>query len=354
MATAWRLKIGLVCALCALPLGAYGADGDAKAPKPPDPAPLTEPPPPPDDQVDAKKDDLLPELRVGGRVFARAEASSHQEYARTFSLPSARLSVDAKWKGVLRAQVEADIADSRILKDAWLELKLPFDFSIRGGRFRAPFSLRESTGRWDLPLVHRGMANEFAGARGFGGRRLGAQVEFSKKSWKRLKIEVGAFQGSTPDNEDLAARIRFRPLDFLTVGASGWSSALGAMGTAGGLEATVELLGFALASEVLVVPEVKPQQLGVAPVPPSTRAQTATALLTRRTFLGADQRYWLEPLLAADWLRESHGAQWVSGTVGINAGMGDIWRLQVQAARGLLEVGDPVQTRFTAQLGARF
>ena len=59
-------------------------------------------------------------------------------------------------------------------------------------------------------------------------------------------------------------------------------------------------------------------------------------------------------LFGADWLRESGGAQWMSGTLGINTGKGDIWRLQVQAARGLLEIGQPVQTRFTAQLGARF
>ncbi len=344
-----RVAAWVVCAICAFPISV-----DAKTPKGEKPAPA-------DDAAKAQpsadaQDSLVPELKVGGRVFARAEASSQQEYSRAFSLPSARLSLEAKWKGLLKAQVEADIAEARILKDAWLELKLPLDFAIRGGRFRAPFSLRQTTSRWELPLVYRGMANDFAGGAGLGGRRLGAQLEFSKKSWKRLEVKLGAFQGTTPDNEDLAGRVTFRPLDFLTLGASGWTSALGAMGTAGGLDATVKAYGFELATEALVVPELPKQVLGSELVPPSSWAQTATALLTRRTFLGkgGDERYWLEPVVAADWLRESNGAQWMSGTLGLNAGKGDIWRLQVQAARGLLELGQPVQTRLTAQLGARF
>jgi len=173
--------------------------------------------------------DSTPRLRLFGRLFARMSADERQEYARTLSIPSARVGVSASLR-YLEAEVNADLSSKTLLKDAFVRLS---DSSQRlrlyGGQFKSPFLARALESSWQLPLVRRGLVEDYlTETHQLGGRRLGLMGEVSVKEAWRLKVSGGVFQGArdkdlgTRAGEDAALRVSVRPLKGLTLGASGY------------------------------------------------------------------------------------------------------------------------------------
>ncbi len=199
-----------------------------------------------------------PQLRIFGRVFARVSADEREAYARTLSLPSARVGVSASLR-YLEAEVNADLSSKSLLKDAFVRLA---DGSKRlrlyGGQFKAPFLARALESSWQLPLVRRGLVEDYlTETHQLGGRRLGLMGEVSLKEAWRLKVSGGVFQGAkdeevgTRAGEDAALRVSVRPLKALTLGASGYLAEVfeGTRRHAAAAEATLHLGGLEVSGE---------------------------------------------------------------------------------------------------------
>ncbi len=229
---------------------------------------------------------LLPDkkgfqVRPFGRVYARMRADERDDFARSLSIPSARVGLAASLSHV-DAEVTADLSSKSMLKDAFLRIASDSkQLRLYGGQFKAPFLQRELDSSWALPVVRRGLlANYLEDTHKLGGRRLGLMGEVNVKQAWRLRVSGGVFEGSkdasgTRLGEDASLRVTVRPFKRLTLGASSYLTevfsgtrhhalAANAAWRLGGLELSGELVngriapgpfrgGLALASYVLPV-----------------------------------------------------------------------------------------------------
>ncbi|WZX22380.1 hypothetical protein NVS55_15080 [Myxococcus stipitatus] len=170
--------------------------------------------------------DEVQRVRVFGRVYARASADEREKYQRSLSIPSARVGVGTSLPN-LEAEVSADLADSSLLKDAFVRLADDAKrFRLYGGQFKAPFLQRRLEGSWSLPIQGRGLVEDYLGEYELGGRRLGLMGEVRLKSLWDVRVSAGVFQGSKDElgvrtKEDIAGRVSVRPLGkMLTLGVS--------------------------------------------------------------------------------------------------------------------------------------
>ncbi len=296
-----------------------------------------------------------PKVKVGARVFARASADGREQFQRQWSVPLARIVAEGSMER-LDATVEADLASKQMLKDAWLRLRdSGRRYHLWAGQFKAPFLERELESRWDLPLIRRGVVNNFVvNQQGLGGRRLGAMGEVKLKKLMRFNAQLGAFAGertpgtpaATRTGEDLAARVSFRPLEVLTLGANAYvADAVGSRSRrAGAMDATLRWGPAAFTGEGVV------GRVGSGPF---------SALLSRLTWdiaLTRDATWVLQPLAAAEHLqlRGARPGQGYAGTLGLNLDYSDRFRLMLQAERALRPGDVAANNEVSLQAGARF
>lgn len=166
------------------------------------------------------------EVEVHGEVFFGVSADGRDGWARDVGLSRARLEVVGRLDR-MQTVIEADLADERLLKDAYVRLDGPAATRLTAGRFKAPFLERETASTWRLPLVSRGLVDDYLVDRNeLGGRRIGAVGEV--RPWDgALSVAAGVFQGTAPDDEarppqDYVARLAVRPARGLTLGVAGY------------------------------------------------------------------------------------------------------------------------------------
>lgn len=171
------------------------------------------------------------EVEVHGRIYMGIGADERDAWSRELGMREARIELQARLPRILTV-IEADLSSRELLKDAFLRVDAPASVRIQAGRFKAPFSARRLESSWRLPLVGRGLVNDYVVERnGLGGRRLGATA--AVRPWEgRLEVVGGAFVGTTdPDGgeertaDDLAARISGRPFPFLEAGGTAYRAA---------------------------------------------------------------------------------------------------------------------------------
>jgi hypothetical protein len=289
-------------------------------------------------------------VRVFGRVFARASADEREDYTRSLSVQSARVGVSATFEYV-EAEVSADLSSKTLLKDAFVRLA-DGDKRLRlyAGQFKAPFLARELESTWGLPLMRRGLVDDYlTETHQLGGRRLGLMGEVRLKEAWNLKASGGLFEGAEDElgdrtSEDAAARVSVRPFKALTVGASSYLAQV----TEGTRRHAVAADGTLSLGALEVSAEVVTGQLVLGPF----TAQLGLASYTLP--LGKD--WALQPLAGAEALQlrgEVAGRGWAA-VGGFNVLFSDSFKVQLQAERALRPGDEAPGTEYSLQLATRF
>ncbi len=168
-----------------------------------------------------------------------------------FSLQRARLEATFRWDDWLVAKVEPELAgDDADLASVYLQVRPISILDIRLGQSKTPFGALESVGRWDLPVLNRGLSSANIRDRlGFGGRRLGGRIRVRlKKVTTKPTFELGAYsEASANVRVDGALRVGLRPIKGLKIHLAGYSRAGAAAndgyGHAGDLSLTYDRKG---------------------------------------------------------------------------------------------------------------
>ncbi len=293
-----------------------------------------------------------PRVRAFGRVFARVSADERDEYVRALSIPSARVGVAASLPH-LKAEVSADLSAREPLRDAYVRLA---DGDKRlllyGGQFRSPFLARSLESRWELPLMQRGLVEDYlTETQRMGGRRLGLMGEVRLKEAWNLTVSGGLFQGAkdeelgTRTGEDAALRVRARPMKGLTVGASTWLSEVfdGTRRHAVAADATLRWKGLAVSGEYVT------GRLSTGPF-------TAQLGLASFTLPIGETEWALQPVAGAEVL-QLHGtvlARGYSLVGGLNLLLSDHFKAQLHAERALRAGDEAAGFEYSLQLATRF
>lgn len=293
-----------------------------------------------------------PWVRVFGRAFARVSTDEREDFARTLNIPSARLGVGASL-GNVDAEVTADLASKNLLKDAFIRVADDAKrYRLYGGQFKAPFLARELESTWGLPLIKRGLVDDYLlKTHQLGGRRLGLMGEVQLKGAWDFKALAGVFQGAkdeqlgTRAGEDASARVAVRPLKILRVGMSAYltQAFAGVKNYAGAVDAIV------LFKRLRVSAEAAAGRLGVGPF-------TAQLGLVSY-FLPLGQSPWaLEPLVSAEalQLRGDVQGQGHALTSGVNVHFSEHFKTQLQAEWALRPGDETPGLEVALQLAARF
>jgi hypothetical protein len=164
----------------------------------------------------ATKDDELAkankhDLRLKGRVLVLGEVSHRRETvvgstgalearnrdAVDLWLRSARVGIDYRSPlRFLRAQIEIEAARKPRLKDAYLQAGKKF--FVKAGQFKLPSPALEQESSWHLPLARRGMLHDLmTDWLDIAGRAPGIAIGYHGRSNLKLRLTLGAFQGST-------------------------------------------------------------------------------------------------------------------------------------------------------------
>lgn len=288
---------------------------------------------------DAEAPRLLDALRPKARLLLGIKSQEDEAWARRYGVRQARLGVRLR-EGLFRVELEADLAESSILNDAWIEVRATDALRFRIGRFKEPFGRFRLASAWSLPLLARPAFTDAAEELGFGGRDLGATV-----AWELLFFEIaaGAFQGTgvgaEAPQETGFLRLTATPFAFLELGTSLARRAVfdGGDGNAVGFDAKVQAWGFTLLAEWQ-----EASHHGRALL-----ERGAGVLLARRFPL--DDRVWLEPAVGVERL-DGRGD---GGAAAMGLGVGDRFVARVGARRAPRRDGDPPSTEATLQLGVQ-
>lgn len=295
-------------------------------------------------------------LRLSGRVLARATADERTQYQNDFRLQSARLGLHARYLN-LDAVVEADFASSAPLKDAFLRLADDGrTFRLYAGRFKPPFLQRALWSSWELPLVGRGLVEDFlVGDHHLGGRRLGLMAEAKLRGVARgARLQLGLFRGepgASPDlerGEDAAARAQVKLLRGFTLGASSYAGEVtrGVRRLGAGVDAELRRGGWLFSLEA-VGGRVEPG-----------RFAGALALVGYQLPLGAAGRWTLQPVAFAEGLvlradGEEALRHGTSAGAAVNLGFAGRFKAQAQVERAFRPGDLAPRTEVAIQLGAR-
>jgi hypothetical protein len=299
-------------------------------------------------------DDVEPEqtLRVFGRVFARASADERDDYKRSLSVSSARVGVSTSFQYV-EAEVSAELSSKSLLKDAFVRIS---DGSKRlrfyGGQFKAPFLARSLESSWTLPLMRRGLVEDYlVDTHELGGRRMGLMGEVRLKEMWNLKVSGGLFEGSKDElgertSEDAALRASVSPFKGLTVGASSYLAQVmeGTRRHALALDGALKLGALSVSGELVT------GRLGLGPF------TGQLGLVSYTLPIGEDKAWALQPMLGAEALQlqgEVAGSGW-SAVGGLNVLFSDSFKAQLQAERALRPGDEAPGTEFSLQLATRF
>jgi hypothetical protein len=220
--------MGTSCALAVLLVGRIGI----AAPQDPDAG-----------AADAKEDalgalDKEPGFEVGARLGAEWRLQDGAARPRNeFKVSAARLEIGwTQWK-LVEASVSIEArhlvdgeGDFSILRDLFVRVQPLYWLGLRMGQFKKPFSRIELMGRGKLPLVDRGMANDYLTEHlMYGDRDIGAMLEGRLVKSIKLDYSIGVFNGmgenaaeiSSAGTKDVAARLEAKPARWLSIGVNG-------------------------------------------------------------------------------------------------------------------------------------
>jgi hypothetical protein len=305
-------------------------------------------------EAPTEADEAAPEqsLRVFGRVFARASADERDDFARSLSVASARVGVSTSFEYV-EAEVSADLSSKSMLKDAFVRLS---DSQKRlrfyGGQFKAPFLARTLESSWSLPLIRRGLVEDYlVDTHELGGRRMGLMGEVRLKEAWNLKVSGGLFQGSKDElgqrtSEDAAARVSVSPFKDLTVGASSYLAQVleGTRRHALAADGALKLGALRVSGELVT------GRLGLGPF------TGQLALVSYTLPVGEDKQWAVQPLVGAEALQlrgNVAGRGWAA-VGGVNVLLADSFKAQLQAEHALRPGDETPGTEFSLQLATRF
>jgi hypothetical protein len=291
-------------------------------------------------------------LRLFGRLYARVSADEREDYARALGIESARVGVSASLPH-LEAELSAELSSKSLLKDAYVRLADGRKrLRLYGGQFKAPFLARALESSWGLPLMRRGVVEDWlVDTQRMGGRRPGLMGELRLKEAWQLKVSGGVFQGAKDEEtgqrtgEDAALRASVRPHEAFTLGASTYLAEVfaGTRRHAVAADATLRLGGLELSGEYVR------GQLAQGPF----TAQLALASFTLP--LGEDG-WALQPLAGAEALQlrgplRARGYSWVGG---LNLLLLDHFKAQLQAERALRAGDEAPGLEYSLQFATRF
>ncbi|WP_216612772.1 hypothetical protein [Myxococcus xanthus] len=305
------------------------------------------------DAIDDKPKSEVQTIRVIGRVSARARADERNQYQRRLSIADARVGVSTSLPN-LEAEVTADLADSQMLKDAFVRLADDRKrFRLYGGQFKTPFLQRSLESSWDLPIQTRGLVEEYiTETHQMGGRRMGLMGEVRLKQVWGLKISAGFFQGAIDEagvrlKEDAAARVSLRPFNFkpLTVGVSTYvSEAMDlARKHAVAADAELKLAGFVFTGEAIS---------GRLPMGPFT-----AQMLLAQYLIHVGNEWAIQPVAGVEALQlrgDTVRGDGHSLVGGFNVLLGTRFRAQFQTERALRPGDEFPGLQHSIELGARF
>jgi hypothetical protein len=289
-------------------------------------------------------------VSVFGRVYARASADERDGYARELAVSSARVGVSAEFEHI-EAEVSADLSSRSLLRDAFVRIA-DGDKRLRlyGGQFKSPFLARSLESSWRLPLMRRGLVEDYlVETHQLGGRRLGLMGEVRLKEAWDLKVSGGLFQGARDTlggrtSEDAAARVSVRPFKALTVGASSYLAQVleGTLRHAVAADGALRVGGLALSGELVT------GRLALGPF----TAQLGLASYT----LPVSGGWALQPVVGGEALQlrgDVTGRGWAA-VGGLNVLFSDSFKAQLQAERALRPGDERPGTEYSLQLATRF
>ncbi len=295
----------------------------------------------------AEPPSLLQRLEPKGRFMVGVESDEGDDYDRRYGVTQARLGL-AYREGPIRAEVEADLAETQVLNDAWLEVR-PADWGRgRVGRFKAPFSGFLLSSTWERPVLRRQGMPRAVRDLGFGGREIGARLTFEAKDLARLEFDAGLFEGAAlgveSASEDGYARVTVAPWKPLRLGASAGRRALfdgGGAGDAFGLDARLLLGGVTARLE------------GLRAENNLTGATIAGVIghVAYRFPIGG--RSWLEPGVEAELARHDDLDARSTWAATLGAGWGDRFLVRGGLEHGPESPADAASTALLLQAGVQ-
>lgn len=170
-------------------------------------------------------------ISVEGNLQGRWELSNNtttNTWGDSIYIPRARFS--SKWEPYEWAKLvmSLELTDGVELRNAYGEFTVLPEFKVTIGNFKKPFSRLRLASTFDLPILERGLLNDYAirntGYGGFGGRDFGlmfsGEHSFSEIKKEGLKIQyfLGTFNNDPEDNvfyRDIVGRFQVRILKGL-------------------------------------------------------------------------------------------------------------------------------------------
>lgn len=270
--------------------------------------------------------------RVYGRLLANTTADERSLYERQFNVTDARIGASAEPFDWLQTVLEVDASSHAPIKDAYGRFRDPSHrYRLYLGQFKTPFTARYEESNWELPLVNRGVVDDFLHKAGFVDHRIGLMIERKPKSkHDRLAFRAALLQGADDDmgihtGEDAAGRVEYRLLKQLTVGVGGyWGGLTGAFHRHSlSMDSTLRMRAFRVTVE-------------------ATHGQgwpgafsTGTALATYDIPLDEAEQWVLQPVVAAEGIRVPGATMAYSTRAGMNLLVGDSFKVMLQGEDAL-------------------
>ena len=270
--------------------------------------------------------------RVYGRILANTTADERSLYERQFNVTDARIGASAEPFDWLQTVLEVDASSHAPIKDAYGRFRDPSHrYRLYAGQFKTPFTARYEESNWELPLVNRGIVDDFLHKAGFVDHRIGVMIERkAKNKHDRLSFRAALLQGADDDagihtGEDAAGRVEYRVLKSLTVGAGGyWGGLTGPFHRHSlSLDSTLRLRALRVTAEV-------------------THGQgwpgafsTGTALVSYDIPVDESGEWVLQPVAAAEGIRVPGAMMAYSARAGMNLLIGDTFKVMLQGEDAL-------------------
>ena len=270
--------------------------------------------------------------RVYGRILANTTADERSLYERQFNVTDARIGASAEPFDWLQTVLEVHASSHAPIKDAYGRFRDPSHrYRLYAGQFKTPFTARYEESNWELPLVNRGVVDDFLHKAGFVDHRIGVMIERkAKNKHDRLSFRAALLQGADDDagihtGEDAAGRVEYRVLKSLTVGAGGyWGGLTGQFHRHSlSFDSTLRMRALRVTAEV-------------------THGQgwpgafsTGTALVSYDIPVDDSGEWVLQPVVAAEGIRVPAATMGYSARAGMNLLIGDTFKVMLQGEHAL-------------------
>ncbi len=185
------------------------------------------------------------QIQLSGYTQVRYQALDEKGKKDGFDLRRARVDLKGNFTSFFSYRLQADLAGSPKLLDAYAEVKVNDLFQVTIGQFRVPFSIENLSSVNKFELIDLSHAVEALVARGKdvsgnqNGRDIGIQIGgilIKKGTSPLLEYRLGIFNGSginiadtANEAKDIAGRLIVNPLKGFSIGASyynGWGKAI--------------------------------------------------------------------------------------------------------------------------------